>query len=295
MLKNFCASTYSPLYYVIGSLSFAYLVLNIGFWSMPLAIVALCKLCLPFASVRSVCDCLMADIYRVTVRFDDFLYQKLLGISVEIHGDYSLQRDGQYLVISNHRSWADVFFIHGALVHQGPINKFLAKAELIYMPLIGLVCWAYDFPMLKRKNKKQAVTDEARQQRDLEIIRTASQNMLRGPFTLVNFAEGTRYTPSKHAQQQSPYMNMLKPKAGGLYTLLQALDGHLSAIIDITLVYEEKSMTFFDLLAGRVPRVCLHIEMLNPEQINMASRATLEAWLSQCWQAKDLKLEAGNS
>ncbi len=29
----------------------------------------------------------------------------------------------------------------------------------------------------------------------------------------INYLEGTRFTPEKHAQQQSPYKNLLKPKA----------------------------------------------------------------------------------
>ncbi|MEM7017243.1 MAG: acetyltransferase [Pseudomonadota bacterium] len=274
------------LYYVTGSLSFSYIVLTIALLGIPLTITALFKICIPVKSFRKVCDHIMAGIYRTTVRMDDFLYIHLLGIKIEVYGDYSLTRDGQYLIISNHRNWADAFMVQHAVVYQGPIAKFLAKANLIYVPLIGMICWAFDFPMLKRNAKKQGITDAVRLQQDLETIRAASHNMVKGPFALVNFAEGTRYTKAKHAQQNSPYFNLLKPKSGGLYVLLQALTEHLSSVIDITVTYDKKDATFFKVLAGGIKHIRVYVELFEPASLNFESREELNVWLEQCWQKK---------
>ena len=45
--------------------------------------------------------------------------------------------DGPYLVIANHRSWADPIYLGAALKHQQP--HFMAKKELFKIPLLNLL------------------------------------------------------------------------------------------------------------------------------------------------------------
>ena len=52
--------------------------------------------------------------------------------------------------------------------------------------------------------------------KDIEATRKSCERYKDEPITLINFIEGTRFTPEKHAVQRSPYQHLLKPKAGGL-------------------------------------------------------------------------------
>ena len=40
---------------------------------------------------------------------------------------------------------------------------------------------------------------------------------------MFNFLEGTRFTRAKHDEQQSPFRHLLKPKAGGIAFVLDAM------------------------------------------------------------------------
>jgi hypothetical protein len=77
----------------------------------------------------------------------------------------------------------------------------------------------------------------------------------------MNFVEGTRFTPAKHAAQRSPYKHLLKPKAGGLAAALHALGDRFDSLLDVTIVYPDGTPTFWHFLrsggSSGKPRRCL--------------------------------------
>src|SRR5690606_39037199 len=73
------------------------------------------------------------------------------------------------------------------------------------------------------------------------------------------FLEGTRFTPAKHDQQQSPFRHLLKPKAGGIAFVLDAMGEQLESMVDVTIHYPAGRPTFWDLLCGRVPQVVMRV------------------------------------
>ena len=115
------------------------------------------------------------------------------------------------------------------------------------------------------------------------------------PTSVMNFLEGTRFTPAKHARQQSPYRHLLKPKAGGLALALGALGDKFRAIVDITIVYPDGTPTFWHFLQGRMHRVVVRARVLPiPSHLinvdyggDAESRQRFAAWVQQLWQEKD--------
>src|SRR5690606_41632801 len=95
---------------------------------------------------------------------------------------------------------------------------------------------------------------------DLEITRRACEKFRRLPGTVVNFLDGTRLTPAKHAAQQSPYRHLLRPKSGGIAFVTAALGEHMRSLLDVTIVYPEQTPPgFWALISGRVPYVLVDI------------------------------------
>jgi 1-acyl-sn-glycerol-3-phosphate acyltransferase len=114
----------------------------------------------------------------------------------------------------------------------------------------------------------------------------------------MNFVEGTRFTPAKHAKQGAPYRHLLKPKSGGVAFVLDAMGQGLHAILDVTIAYPHGSPSMMDLLADRVPevRVCVR-ERAIPEELlqgdyqnDRAFRARFQQWMNRLWQEKDAGL-----
>ena len=118
------------------------------------------------------------------------------------------------------------------------------------------------------------------------------------PVTLVNFSEGTRFSPKKHANQSSPYKHLLKPKVGAIAQVLHSMQEQTHAIIDLTLNYHTTHCGFLDLLKGRIQEVSIHCQVrpitqdLRGDYTNDREfRKHLQAWANQVWKEKDSTLE----
>jgi len=282
---------------VKGALPFSLIVLNLCFWVAPLFLLALLKLLVPLHGPRRRLDEAMTALYRGAVRCDRWILKRLAGIRFQVAGTAGLRRDGWYLVIANHRSWFDIFALQTALLPCAPMVKFVVKRQLRWMPIVGLICWAYRYPLLRRHDRRTLQRHPEKRWEDVASLRRACETFRETPASVIIFAEGTRFTPIKRAQQQSPYANLLKPKAGGLSLLLQGLGPVLTEIVDATLIYPRGDLNFWDVLCGRAKDVRVLLRRFPLDAPFDAPPATPEAhynataaWINALWQEKDRHL-----
>ncbi len=114
----------------------------------------------------------------------------------------------------------------------------------------------------------------------------------------MNFLEGTRFTAQKQTQQSSVFKHLLMPKAGGLSFALNAMDGKLHHLIDVTIVYPGGIPSFFDYLCGKALEVKVHARMMPIEnallgdyQNDAEYRAYFQQWVNEFWRQKDQQIE----
>jgi len=208
-----------------------------------------------------------------------------------------LDADGCYLVSCNHRSWVDILVLQRCFNRRLPLLRFFLKRELIRVPFLGVAWWALDFPFMRRYSREQLERHPELKGRDLENARIACEKLRNIPVALMNFPEGTRFSEAKRQGMQSPYRNLLLPRIGGMGQVLYALGDQLDALVDVTIVYPDSvgAPTFWDLLAGRIPRVVVRAER---REIPVALRGRdfradpefrreLEDWMSRMWHDKD--------
>lgn len=202
---------------------------------------------------------------------------------LDIEGELDLRRS--YLLISNHQSWADILILFDAFHRRTPFARFFLKRDLLYMPIVGMVCWAMDMPFMTRKSASA----------DLETTRRACAVYREVPVTVVNFLEGTRFTPHKRAETQSPYTRLLRPKAGGIAYTLNAMGDQFAGILDVTLVYQPTRRALaWSWLCGEQEQVKVHVKVrpvpLHLLQKANSGRSRLHGWLHDVWQEKDARL-----
>ena len=101
------------------------------------------------------------------------------GVRVKVSGLERLDRSRQYVFMSNHRSAADIVAIGWALWDYQ--IRFVAKKELLRVPVFGWGLWALKNIIIDRSNHVQAVRSYA----------VAGQRIRRG-ISVVVFPEGTR-------------------------------------------------------------------------------------------------------
>jgi 1-acyl-sn-glycerol-3-phosphate acyltransferase len=136
--------------------------------------------------------------------------------------------------------------------------------------------------------------------KDQAATRKACEKFSLIPTSVMNFLEGTRFTPAKHARQQSPYRHLLKPKAGGMALALHAMGDKFQAILDVTIVYPDGAPSFTDFLLGRLHRVTVRVRSLPvPEHLQRgdyaqdpAFREAFAQWVQQLWREKDAQIAA---
>ena len=252
---------------------------------------ALLKLLLPVRAVRIPCDRALMHIAGLWVGVNGSWFEAINGTRWQVDVPAGLRRDGWYLVLSNHQSWVDILVLQQVFNHRIPFLKFFIKHELIYVPVIGLAWWALDFPFMKRKGGATA-------QQDLEAARKACAKFRLNPTSLISYAEGTRFTPAKQNEQQSPYRHLLKPKSGGVGIALETMGDKFTAVLDVTIAYPDGVPTFGDVMAGRFRSVSVRVhERLVPPEVQAApgepvQRIGLQRWVQRLWKEKDAELDA---
>ncbi len=233
---------------------------------------------------------------RRWVGTNQLIFRTLHGLpKADAYGDLSidsaLQPGKSYLLISNHQSWADILILFSCFHGRVPFLRFFLKQDLIYVPIIGVVCWAMDFPFMTRKS---GAADIATTRRACEVYKL-------DPVTVVNFLEGTRFTPAKQAQKKAPYRHLLRPKAAGLSYTLNAMGEQFAGLIDVTVVYQPTSRPLvWSWLCGEQSRVRVNAEVRTlPSELlggdyaqDEAFRTRFQNWVNGLWQAKDEQLDS---
>jgi 1-acyl-sn-glycerol-3-phosphate acyltransferase len=263
-----------------------------------LFLVALLKWLLPFAGARAALGRVLVRIAESWIGTNSALIDRFTPTRIVATGLDGLRPDGHYLVLANHRSWVDIIVLQYVLNRRAPLMRFFLKSQLIWVPLLGLAWWALDFPFMKRYSRKVLAKRPELAGRDIAATRRACEKFRGMPVAIMNFVEGTRLTEDKRSRQQSPYAHLLKPKAGGMALVLDAMGEALHSVLDVTIAYPAGTPTLADLVAGRIPEVRVDVRArpipadfagLDYEN-DPAARVRYQRWLNGLWSDKDALL-----
>lgn len=224
------------------------------------------------------------------------LFQKL---TVETSGLEGLRKDRWYLMFSNHQSWTDIIILQRVFSRRIPLLKFFIKQELIWVPVIGIAWWALDFPIMKRYPREKLKKQPHLIGRDLEATKKSCEKFQLTPVSILNFLEGTRFTPAKQTQQNSPFQHLLKPKAGGAAIALSTLGDKIDKLINVTIIYPEGAPGFFEFLSGKISKVIVETEQVDipaelkegDYQLDNQFKVRFNAWITELWREKDKRLQ----
>lgn len=278
-----------------GILATLILVVSTLCWCIPLLSMSIIKLLLPFRAAQLALSKVMSVIAESWITCNKGWMNLVRNTSWNVQGLQNLEYDHSYLVTSNHQSWVDILVLQYQLNRRIPLLRFFLKQELIWVPVIGLCWWALDFPFMKRYTKAYLAKHPEKKGKDLETTRKACAKFSRIPVAIFNFLEGTRFTQAKHDEQNSQFQHLLKPKAGGIAFVLDAMGEQLRTLVNVTIHYPDGRPTFWCLLSGRLRAVVVRFEEMEiPRQFVGKSydqdegyRAEFQLWVNQLWERKD--------
>lgn len=284
---------------VRGVIASLLLALNTLFWCWPLFAVSLLKMALPFRPVRLALNWVVNFIHEGWVSCNKVWMNQVRDTGWRVEGLEGLDYQHSYLVTSNHQSWVDILVLQYVLNRRIRPLKFFLKQELIWVPVIGLCWWALEFPFMKRYSKAYLAKHPEKKGKDLETTRRTCDKFRDNPVGIFNFLEGTRFTEQKHREQNSPFKYLLKPKAGGIAFVLDAMGEQMQALLNVTIHYPAGNPSFWTLMAGNIPEVIVRIQAMPiPQEFigrsydqDEAYRKTFQLWVNQLWETKDAELE----
>ncbi|MDP4546909.1 acyltransferase [Marinobacter sp. MDS2] len=282
-----------------GVLVLLLIVLNTVIFLPFLLLFAIIKLVLPVILIRKGCTIVINGIAWYWIGFNNTLVRIFHKVEWDIRGAQTLSKEHWYFVSCNHQSWADITAIQYVLNSKIPLLKFFLKKELIWVPLLGIAWWALDFPFMHRHTKAQLAKRPELKGKDIEATKAACEKFRYTPVTIFNFMEGTRFTPEKHQRQNSPYNNLLKPKAGGTAFVFGAMGEMIHTMLDVTIVYPGGTPGIWDYMCGRVTKIIVDIRTREvPAQFlgmdyegDREKRVEFQRWVSAIWAEKDTLID----
>lgn len=276
---------------LVGLVAGAVLILStVGAFTLFIPFILL-KLLVPLPGFRRACTDVMFAIARQWAAFNHVVYRLLYPVAWEIDLRGALDPARSYLLVSNHQSIIDILLVFDQFSHRTPPLCFFLKRELLWMPVIGAACWAMDFPFMHRSGLAG----------DVETTRRFCARFRDRPVTVVNFAEGTRFSEEKRLGKRSPYRHLLRPKAAGLAYTLDAMGEQFAGLIDVTIAYRPtRHPLVWSFLIGEQTDLAIRIDVLPvPAELvagdytrDRAFRERFQQWLNALWQRKDARLEA---
>lgn len=261
---------------------------------IPFLILGPLKFVIPIPAWRDWCSRTLHSVAINWALRNQAMFELLSLSQWHINGIEKIRSDRNYLMIANHQTGVDILAIWAATNGRTPMWHFFLKTSLFWVPVIGFACWAMDFPFMKRYSKKYLAKYPEKRGEDLRTTRVACERYRGKPVSVVNLAEGTRFSAEKHTQQNSPYQHLLRPKAGGVGLVLGAMGDHLDEVLDITITYPD-GKGFWQFLGGRVPRIIVDLEprpipadFIGKDYVNDEEfRTAVQGWINQLWREKD--------
>jgi 1-acyl-sn-glycerol-3-phosphate acyltransferase len=281
-----------------AALLFLLLAINLVVMATPVALLGILKWLTP-GRLRREYFRILVPLSSAWVTNNDRIFDALLPTKYDVRGLPGKQLNGRFLLISNHVSWIDIAVIYRVFTWRLPFIRFFMKRPLIFSPVLGQACWAMDFPFMRRYSAEYLEKHPEKRGADLETTRTACRRYRKIPVSIVNFVEGTRFTREKHADQDSPYTHLLRPRYGGISYVFASMGEMLDAMYDVTLVFPGiANPTFWHYISGQMPRIVIDVREipLRPEFFDESvtrpgpNREAFKLWMHEIWQEKDRRL-----
>lgn len=281
-----------------GVIAYILYFINTGLWGTLIVVFGVFKFLIPIEGWVKILDKLLNWFATNWIFVNSFIMWLPNKITWDISGVKDLNYDGWYLVISNHKSWVDILVLAKAFYRKIPFFKFFMKKELIWVPFVGIGCWALDFPFMKRYSRKFLEKHPHLKGKDVEITKKACEKYKKNPVAILNFVEGTRFTKEKHRKQQSPFKHLLKPKAGGIAFVLETMGEQLQNILNVTITYPKGVRGFWGFCCGEISEIRVKVkaipvknEMIGDYANDPDFKKQFQSWLNDVWVEKDNQID----
>lgn len=237
-----------------------------------------------------------SKIFSITSKFLRYITFRIISLlfikKIRLHYDPRILENNRSLIISNHVTGFDWYIIYISLIQIRKKNLyFVAKKSLMYTTylLTRLYKNIIKFIFIRRKLSYDYI----------ELVDYCKRIRNKQEYNLVIFPEGTLITRKQSSlvnMKRSNNRNMITPKnviipkTRGTNIILNNLNRKMDFVIDCTLVYDRKKLSFFSIFLGKRMVVDVFFEYKEAPN-NSNSKEDYSKWLFNIFNEKDQKLE----
>lgn len=278
----------------IGVLTFLLILLELTIGFGTLFLVNIPRVFFPTKSFKKYISRVSNKIGDLTVYGLKLILLLMHGNNITVFDDNKFDKNVWYMAMSNHQSWADIFLLLVVAHKRIPLLKFFMKKELRWIPFIYLANKTLNMPFVNRHSKKEIELDPSLRLKDYQNTLESCKRFMRSPSTIFSYAEGTRNNPTKHKDQNSPYINLLIPRVGGMATALSAMP-EIENLVDYSVVYKSDKRDAWSFLKGEMKEVKILVKqhqipnyLKNKNYMEDSSyRDDFKKWIESIWIVKD--------
>jgi 1-acyl-sn-glycerol-3-phosphate acyltransferase len=268
---------------------------SLAFWALSITFLGVIKFILPFSFITKPLNIVL----NFMMCAFGFCSVALIKCMNKVELDYviegELSKREWYLIVANHLSWLDIILLTDFAAGKIPAPKFFLKKELIWLPFVGLGAWALDMPFMQRYSKAFLQKNPHLEGKDITTTKKSCEKFRQLPTTVINFVEGNRCTPEKQKIKQSPFKNLLPPRAGGIAFTLATMGELFTSVLDVTVIYPDtQGSPMIAMLSGRLKKVVLRVnvhpvtdEIMGDYFNDEEFKQCFQNWLNSVWQNKD--------
>jgi len=194
------------------------------------------------------------------------------------------------LLISNHQCMSDIPALMTLAIRNARIGdlKFFVKDIIKYVPGVGWGMLFLDCLFVKRN----WLSDHQSIERTFKNI-----NRYKVPIWLVSFLEGTRFNSEKlnrsrsYAKKNGLWLpdNVLLPRTKGFVATVQGLRKSVHAIYDLTIGYPDGIPKLWQMIAGHVPALHIHVKRTSIDDIPKEP-SEITNWVMTQFQKKNQRM-----
>lgn len=260
---------------------------------VPIFTFSLAKLLIPIKRIRYFCTSAVQYSVSLWVSFVILITKLFSPTKIDFEQDTELDSTGSYLIVCNHKSWLDTVILMMAFHKKVAFPKFFMKFQIFFVPVLGLIAWALEFPAMRRHSKDYIIQHPEKKGQDIRKTFEYCKSLSVRPTTIVNFVEGTRSTSSK--LKNSNYENLLNPKAGGIAVILKSFSDRMTGILNTTIVYDNPNQTLWDFMVRKTKKIKVRVEFIPVSEVPLGDyfndekdKRNFQNWLNKLWQNNDL-------
>ena len=269
--------------------------MSLAFWALCITLLGLIKFILPFPFITRPLNIVLNFMMCAFGFCSVTLIRCMNSVELDYVVEGELSKKEWYLIVANHLSWLDIILLTDFAAGKIPAPKFFLKKELIWLPFVGLGAWALDMPFMQRYNKTFLQKNPHLEGKDIATTKKSCEKFRQLPTTVINFVEGNRFTPEKQKLKQSPFENLLPPKAGGIAFTLATMGELFTSVLDITIIYPDtQGSPMMTMLGGRLKKVIIRVnvhpitdEVIGDYFNDQKFKQGFQSWLNTVWQNKD--------